>query len=107
MKDFFNELRQLAETNNYIPAELHTKYNTKRGLRNNDGTGVLVGLTRIGEVIGYYLENGKKMPTEGRLYYRGIEIQEIVRGFQTDNRFGLEETAYLLPYLANCLTRSA
>ena len=96
MKDFFNELRQLAETNNYIPAELHTKYNTKRGLRNNDGTGVLVGLTRIGEVIGYYLENGKKMPVEGRLYYRGIEIQEIVRGFQSDNRFGFEETAYLL-----------
>ena len=96
MKDFFNELRQLAETNNYIPAELHTKYNTKRGLRNNDGTGVLVGLTRIGEVIGYYLENGKKMPAEGRLYYRGIEIQEIVRGFQADNRFGFEETAYLL-----------
>lgn len=96
MKDFFIELRELAETNNYIPAELHTKYNTKRGLRNNDGTGVLVGLTRIGEVIGYYLENGKKMPTEGRLYYRGIEIQEIVRGFQADNRFGFEETAYLL-----------
>ena len=96
MKDFFNELRQLAETNNYIPAELHTKYNTKRGLRNNDGTGVLVGLTRIGDVIGYCLENGKKMPVEGRLYYRGIEIQEIVRGFQSDNRFGFEETAYLL-----------
>ena len=96
MKDFFNELRQLAETNNWIPPELHTKYNTKRGLRNNDGTGVLVGLTRIGDVIGYYLENGKKVPTEGRLYYRGIEIQELVRGFQTDNRFGFEETAYLL-----------
>ena len=96
MKDFLKELRLLAETNNFIPIELHKQYNTKRGLRNNDGTGVLVGLTRIGDVVGYYFEDGKKMPMEGRLFYRGIDVEDIVNGFQTDNRFGFEETSYLL-----------
>ena len=96
MKDFFKELRELAEANNFIPAELHLKYNTKRGLRNSDGTGVLVGLTRSGDVVGYYFEDGKKMPMEGRLFYRGIDVRDIVKGFQADDRFGFEETAYLL-----------
>lgn len=96
MKDFPDELRIQAETNNFIPIELHKKYNTKRGLRNNDGTGVLVGLTRIGDVLGYYFEDGKKYPMKGRLLYRGIDIDDIVAGFQADNRFGFEETIYLL-----------
>lgn len=96
MKDFRDELRILAETNNYIPVELHKEYNTKRGLRNSDNTGVLVGLTRIGEVLGYYTENNQKIPMEGRLLYRGIDIYDIVNGFQKDNRFGFEEVIYLL-----------
>jgi citrate synthase len=96
MKVLPDELRILAEANNFIPIELHKVHNTKRGLRNSDGTGVLVGLTRIGDVIGYYREDGMKVPTEGRLLYRGIDIHEIVKGFQTDKRFGFEETVYLL-----------
>ncbi len=96
MKDFISKLRKLSETNNFIPIELHEKYNTKRGLRNSNGTGVLVGLTRIGDVIGYYFEDGKKVPAEGRLLYRGIDIHDIVAGFQADKRFGFEETSYLL-----------
>src|SRR5690606_39214213 len=61
-----DELSVLARKNNYIPPELHTKYNTKRGLRNSDGTGVLVGLTNIGDVIGYTKdEKGAPIPTEG------------------------------------------
>ncbi|MGI6372171.1 MAG: citrate/2-methylcitrate synthase [Caldicoprobacterales bacterium] len=96
MKVLPDELRILAESNNFIPIELHQVHNTKRGLRNSDGTGVLVGLTQIGDVIGYYRENGRKVPTEGRLLYRGIDIHDIVKGFQADKRFGFEETAYLL-----------
>lgn len=96
MKVFPDELRMLAEANNFIPIELHKQYNTKRGLRNSDGTGVLVGLTRIGDVLGYYFEDGIKKPMEGRLLYRGIDVKDIVKGFQADKRFGFEETTYLL-----------
>lgn len=79
-----------------IPAESYRKYNVKRGLRNSDGTGVLVGLTEIGEVHGYIKEDEDKKPDHGRLKYRGIDIFDLVEGFQHDKRPGFEETAYLL-----------
>ena len=92
-----DELSVLARKNNYIPPELHTKYNTKRGLRNSDGTGVLVGLTNIGDVIGYTKdEKGAPIPTEGELLYRGISVDDIVNGFQKEKRYGFEEVCYLL-----------
>ncbi len=86
----------LAERQNTINPELHKKYNTKRGLRNEDGTGVLIGLTEIGEVHGYVVDEGEKTPVEGRLSYRGMDVDALVRGFQNDGRFGFEETVYLL-----------
>jgi len=79
-----------------IEPELYQKYNVKRGLRNSDGTGVLVGLTNIGDVHGYILDENEKVPVEGRLRYRGIEVEEIVRGFQAEKRHGFHEVAYLL-----------
>jgi citrate synthase len=79
-----------------ISPEEYLKYNTKRGLRNNDGTGVLVGLTEIGEVHGYIIDEGERIPAAGRLSYRGIDLSDIVRGFQQDGRFGFEEVIYLL-----------
>jgi citrate synthase len=79
-----------------LTPDLYQKYNVKRGLRNADGTGVLVGLTRIGDVHGYILDENEKMPVEGRLRYRGIDIEEIVRGFQAEKRHGFHETIYLL-----------
>ncbi len=82
--------------NNKIEQELFPKYDVKRGLRNSNGTGVLVGLTSVGDVDGYKTENGQKIATDGRLYYRGIEIRDIIDGMQADHRFGFEETAYLL-----------
>jgi len=94
--DLLNELSVLAHKNNDIPPELHTKYNTKRGLRNSDGTGVLVGLTKIGDVIGYTKKEGKPIPTEGELLYRGISVNDIVNGFQNEKRYGFEEVCYLL-----------
>lgn len=79
-----------------ISPEVFDKWNIKRGLRNNDGTGVVAGVTAIGEVHGYIMDEGVKIPTEGRLRYRGIDIKDLVSGFQKEKRFGFEETAYLL-----------
>ncbi len=69
---------------------------SKRGLRNNDRTGVLVGLTNIGDVVGYEKENGKVIAVPGRLLYRGIDIEAITHGFQKENRHGFDETVFLL-----------
>ena len=80
-----------------IPQEAFTKYGVKRGLRNEDGSGVLVGLTNIGNVIGYdRAEDGTLKPCPGRLYYRGYELDDIVSPLLKEKRFGFEETAYLL-----------
>ena len=89
-------LSQKAEKQNRIPMELYQKYSVKRGLRNEDGSGVLVGLTEIGDVHGYIFDEGERVPVDGRLLYRGINITEIAKGFQKDRRFGFEESAYLL-----------
>lgn len=93
---FLDTHAPLAERQNVINPELHKRYNTKRGLRNDDGTGVLIGLTEIGEVHGYVMDEGEKTPVAGRLSYRGIDVDELVAGFQRDNRFGFEEVVYLL-----------
>lgn len=94
--EYLKELSKLMEQNNQINPELYGKYDVKRGLRNSNGTGVLVGLTGVGDVYGYKMENGVKIPDEGRLYYRGYEIMALIDGFQKDGRFGFEETCYLL-----------
>ena len=79
-----------------IDPALYRKYNVKRGLRNDDGTGVLVGLTTIGNVHGYVMNEGEKQPIPGELYYRGINVKDIVAADRREHRFGYEETAYLL-----------
>lgn len=91
-----NDLSKLVEKKGIITPELYRKYEVKRGLRDLDGKGVLVGLTEIGEVHSYILDEGEMVPVPGRLIYRGIDIKDIVHGFMTDDRFGFEETAYLL-----------
>ena len=91
-----DELSLKAEKNNYIKPEYYDQFNVKRGLRNSNGTGVLVGLTEIGSVVGYDIDNDIKCPCQGKLFYRGIDIKSIAKGFQSDNRRGFEETAYLL-----------
>ena len=80
-----------------ISEELYIENDVKRGLRNSNGTGVVVGLTHIGEVIGYEKdEQGKKVPLEGKLYYRGYDIEDLVNNVLLENRFGFEEISYLL-----------
>ena len=80
-----------------IDSELFQKYNVKKGLRNEDGTGVLVGLTNIGDVVGYERDkNGKVCPIDGKLYYRGYDLNDIANDILTNKRFGYEEVCYLL-----------
>ncbi|HHV85338.1 MAG TPA: citrate synthase [Petrimonas sp.] len=86
----------IAVTSN-IDKELFTKMGVKRGLRNEDHSGVLAGLTRVGDVVGYERqEDGTLKPIPGKLFYRGIDVEDLVHGIQADNRLGFEETAYLL-----------
>lgn len=80
-----------------IPTEWFPKYGVKKGLRNEDGSGVLVGLTNIGNVVGYdRLSDGSLKPVEGKLFYRGYELKNLVAPLKKDCRFGFEEIAYLL-----------
>jgi len=79
-----------------IDPELYAKYEVKRGLRDISGEGVLVGLTDISEIHSHLLDSGDYIPCEGKLYYRGIDVEEIVEGFTDDEHFGFEEVTYLL-----------
>lgn len=79
-----------------FPRETFKNYGVKRGLRNDDGTGVMAGLTSIGSVVGYYIDDGEKIPMEGRLRYRGYDLTDLVRNCEREGRFGFEEVAYLL-----------
>ena len=95
-RQYLDDLTRISIESGTIDPQLYRKYNVKRGLRNANGTGVLVGLTSIGDVHGYIVDENEKVPVEGRLRYRGIELDEIVRGFQAEKRHGFQETAYLL-----------
>ncbi len=90
------ELTQLCLDNSAIDPSLYTKYKVNRGLRDLNGKGVLTGLTEISEIKSSEVVDGETVPCEGKLYYRGIDIEEIVGGFIREKRFGFEETTYLL-----------
>ena len=94
--NLIRELRKNLRKNSVISRKLYDEYNVKRGLRNENGTGVLVGLTRVGDVHGYILDEGEKIPVEGRLRYRGVSVQDLTEGFQKDKRYGFEEVCYFL-----------
>ncbi len=93
---FLHTYADYAAKENRIPLSEYAKYNAKRGLRNDDGTGVLVGLTEIGDVHGYIMDEAEKVPVEGRLRYRGYNVYDLVKGFQAGKRFGFEEICFLL-----------
>lgn len=94
--DALSSLCVELDKNNYINTEHFEKYQVKRGLRNSDGTGVMAGLTRICSVEGYYILDGERVPKEGKLSYRGYDINDIVNGCIKDDRFGFEEVVWLL-----------
>ena len=95
-KKFILKLEESVRESCQIDNELFEKFEVKRGLRNKDGTGVLVGLTNIGDVVGYKKEGDIVIAIPGRLLYRGIDIEDITKGFQKEDRHGFDETVYLL-----------
>lgn len=97
-QDFYvYRLAESIKTTSHIDPELFVRFGVKRGLRNEDHSGVLVGLTSIGDVVGYErLPEGDLKAIPGKLIYRGIDVEELVHGLQADKRFGFEETVFLL-----------
>lgn len=93
------EIERLTEAciqNGTIDVSLYGKYDVKRGLRDVNGNGVLAGLTQVSNIVSNKVVDGQKVPCEGELYYRGIPIQDLAKGFLTEERMGFEEVAYLL-----------
>lgn len=101
-RDFFEitpEMMQyaaLCQEHSEIDSSLYAKYDVKRGLRDLNGKGVLTGLTEISEIQSSKVVDGKTVPCEGKLFYRGYDVEELVAGFIRDRRFGFEEVVYLL-----------
>ena len=89
------ELMMICERNDRIPPELFKEFGVKRGLRDVDGTGVLAGISNISRIDAFKTENGKKIPCDGQLWYRGYNVIDLIQGFE-GKRFGFEEVAYLL-----------
>ena len=92
------DLSAMFENNSGIDPNLYDRYDVKRGLRDINGIGVLTGLTVISEIASSEVVDGKEHPCDGRLFYRGINVEEIVEGFIAEDRFGFEEVAYLLMF---------
>lgn len=93
--DQFHKFEQKLLKGHHIDPNLYDEYDVKRGLRDANGKGVLTGLTEISDVCGFTVENGRKIPAEGRLYYQGIDVNDLVDNLG-DRRFGFEEVTYLL-----------
>lgn len=96
LKDYVGAISEQLRTEYTIDEKYYTGQNIKRGLRNADGTGVIAGVSRIGSVLGYYMEDGIRVPQPGHLYYRGIDVAQIVEAHRDNNTFGYEEVVYLL-----------
>jgi citrate synthase len=90
------QLAQLCHKSDIIDSELYTRFDVKRGLRDLNGKGVLTGLTHISKITATKEVNGQTLPEDGELYYRGINVKELIKGSTTENRFAFEEVAYLL-----------
>lgn len=89
-------LTDICKEHSTMDVSLYAKYDVKRGLRDLNGKGVLAGLTQISNIVAYKDVNGESVPCDGKLYYRGIDVEDLTKGFLRDHRMGFEETAYLL-----------
>ncbi len=92
------DLSEICMRNSQIDPSLYGKYDVKRGLRDISGRGVLAGLTEISEIQSFVMEDEEMIPCEGKLFYRGVDIEDLVGGFIREKRFGFEEAAYLLMF---------
>ena len=94
---YISKMAEISNKNNGIESEMYLNHKVNRGLRDLNGNGVVTGLTEVSTIIAKKIgENGEVLPCEGKLCYRGINVRDLVGGFTTDNRFGFEETVYLL-----------
>ena len=91
--------------NNRIDQKYYERFDVKKGLRNEDGSGVLAGITNICNVHGYVISEGEKEPTNGELIFRGYNIRDIVENKIKEDRFGFEEIIYLLLFILIILTK--
>ena len=94
-----NDVERYADlclSNSKIDPQLYVDNKVNRGLRDLNGKGVLTGLTEISDVVSKKIVDGEEVPCEGKLYYRGYNVEDLVAGFMTDDRFGFEEIIYLL-----------
>lgn len=96
IKDFTRRYSKICKQNDTVDRELFAEYGVKRGLRDLNGKGVLTGITNISRVESSEIVNGESVPCEGKLYFRGYKIQDLVKGFMKNNRYGFEEVSYLL-----------
>lgn len=96
LKNTLENWCSVIEGHTKIQPERYDNYKVKRGLRNSDGTGVLAGLTNIGQVHGYIMYEDERIPDDGKLTYRGIDVTDIVKACEKEDRFGYEEVCYLL-----------
>ena len=87
---------ELCTSGSWIEPQMYIEHKVNRGLRDLNGKGVLTGLTEISEIISRKTVDGVDYPCPGKLYYRGYDVEKLVEGFVKDNRFGFEETIYLL-----------
>ena len=94
--DYLHNLCADYKIHNSLTAEARSNSSIHRGLRNDDGTGVMVGCTKIGNVLGYRVVDGEREPMEGRLIYRGYDLSDLVDAYVSEDRFGFTEVAYLL-----------
>ncbi|MBQ3562677.1 MAG: citrate synthase, partial [Clostridia bacterium] len=94
--DKMRKLADLCVKKSSIPPELYVEHSVNRGLRDQNGNGVVTGLTEISEINSFKMLDGVKTPIEGELFYRGVPIADLTEGFIKEKRFGFEETAYLL-----------
>lgn len=95
----YPEMEKICESlkeHSKIESNLYEKFHVKRGLRRSDGTGVIAGITNICNVHGYIINEGEKEPAEGELIYRGYNVKDLVANVEAEDRFGFEETVYLL-----------
>ena len=98
-KEYMEQIRELAVScveNGKIDLELYGKYDVQRGLRDKNGNGVLAGLTKVSKIEAFQVVDGQKKPCDGRLFYRGYDIKDLIRGEVDGQRYGFEEVAYLL-----------
>ena len=94
---YIAEMAEISNRNNHIEPEMYLQHKVNKGLRDMNGNGVVTGLTEVSKIMAKAVnEKGETVPCEGQLCYRGIDVRELVNGFRSDNRFGFEETVYLL-----------